>query len=96
MTNSSISNSKKKNSSIERCNLLYEKGRIKNEVNKLIIQKNFELKEKQMLSKCTFKPRTNSVKFIKTGLKDSNRGSDVYQRNEYWMKNKLEKLFLYL
>ena len=89
-TNTSLNMGKKKNSSIERCYLLYEKGKIKNEVNKLIIQKNFELKEKQMLSKCTFKPRTNSVKFLKTNIKESQRGT-LYERTEFWKKNKLDK-----
>jgi len=90
ITNTSMNLGKKKNSSIDRCNLLYEKGKIKNEVNKLIIQKNYELKEKQLLSKCTFKPRVNSIKSITTNLKDTKRNS-VYERNQYWKKNKQEK-----
>ena len=94
-THASLSMGNKKNSSIDRCFLLYEKGKIKNEVNKLIIQKNYELKEKQLLSKCTFKPITNSVRFITpTSIKDSNKSSSIYDRNEYWNKNKLEKYII--
>ena len=76
---------------MERCCLLYEKGKIKNEVNKLIIQKNFELKDKQLLSKCTFKPRINSVKTL-SARKDSNKFAyNVYERNDNWMRNRNEK-----
>ena len=88
-TNSSIGKMTKK--SIERCFYLFEKGKIKNEVNKLIIQKNNELKEMQLLSKCTFKPATNTVKLIKNSQKDSTRTGNLYDRNEYWRKNKIDK-----
>jgi hypothetical protein len=68
--------------SIERCHLLYEKGKIKNEVNKLIFIKNNEIREKAELSECTFKPRTNSVKKIYTNKDFTSRPfkENIYQR----------------
>ena len=69
--------------SIERCHLLYEKGKIKNEVNKLIYIKNNEIREKAEMSECTFKPRTNSAKKIFTNKDLTSRPfkENIYQRN---------------
>lgn len=47
------------NQAREHCFLLYERGKIKNEVLKLIKLKNKELEAKQDLLLCTFKPKLN-------------------------------------
>ena len=47
---SKILDSQKKKSANERCYLLYNKGKIKNEVNRLMFKKNSELKEKDFLA----------------------------------------------
>ena len=75
--------------SIERCHLLYEKGKIKNEVNKLMFVKNNEIKEKQELSECTFKPRTNSAKNLfsrKVMSKIDEKEKNMYERSIYLKK----------
>jgi len=73
--------------SIERCHLLYEKGKIKNEVNKLIFLKNHEIKEKQQLSECTFLPRTNSARKIEVRKTQDK----FYDRAIHWKKTKEER-----
>ena len=78
-----ILETQKKQNANERCHLLYEKGKIKNEVNKLIFQKNSELKEQQELSLCTFKPKLN----MKDRKFDNPLGRaeiDTYERNKTW------------
>ena len=82
--------SKKIEKAKQRCNLLYEKGKIKNEVNKLINQKNSELREQKELSECTFKPRTNSS-FKKSSVGKEFDEKGIYDRAINWKKRKIEK-----
>lgn len=79
----------------ERFEILYEKGKIKNELIKMMHEKNNEIKAQQELSECTFKPRLNIPKKSKNGsaVKKSvkeQRGS-IYTRNVYWNQQKTEK-----
>ncbi len=69
----------------ERCCILYEKGKIKNEVNRLMYKKNCDLKEEQELSRCTFKPKLNrNLKKNLESLKIKTREDDTYHRNITW------------
>lgn len=71
-------------SSFERCHFLYEKGRIKNEVNKIISKKNHEMQVKSELNECTFKPKLNP-RILKGSLpnqKVNQLHSTIYKRNE--------------
>jgi len=63
---------------IERCKLLYEKGKLKNEINKLKYLKNNEIRDKNIIKDCTFKPRTNSAKKLISG----NTASSYLNTNE--------------
>jgi len=86
------SSSPRKNISVERCLQLYEKSKVKMEVNKMVIQKNIELKEKRMMSTCTFKPKTNITKSLKNSPSRKPHHTSVFERNDFWLRNKKEKL----
>lgn len=83
----------------ERCYLLHEKGKIKNEVSMLVFKKNSELKLMKEISECTFQPRTNSTEYLRTMKDISNNDyikkaeniKNFYQRSVYWKKIKTEK-----
>ena len=80
--------------SIERCHLLYEKGKIKNEVQKLMFVKNNDFKEKKELSECTFKPRTNSANLLlikKDFSKIEENEKNMYDRSLNWKKKTSDK-----
>jgi len=81
---SKILDSQKKKSANERCYLLYNKGKIKNEVNRLMFKKNSELKEKQELSQCTFKPKLNVIKKVDYQNQIGRLEDDTYKRNVTW------------
>lgn len=73
----------------ERLNLLYEKGRIKNELNKLLFIKKQEKEKENELQGCTFKPF-----FYKKGQKgtrtyEKSPQGDFYERLSKW-QNKLD------
>ena len=90
LKHNTLSNQQK--ASIERCHLLYEKGKIKNEVNKLVFVKNNEIKEKKELSECTFKPRTNSAKkLIIKDEKIEEKDKKMFERASNWMKKTSDK-----
>lgn len=78
---------------VDRCHALYEKGKMKNELNKIMYQKNKEAKEEKLVSECTFKPRTNSVttKEPKEKVDPKTIGSQMYDRLTSWKKQNLEK-----
>jgi len=80
---------KKSKKAQERCCLLYEKGKIKHEVAKLINQKNSELKDQKEMSECTFKPKTN---LLKKNVKEEFEEKKIYDRAISWKKNKIEKI----
>jgi hypothetical protein len=73
----------------ERLEKLYEKGKIKNEMNKLLLNKKLEIKEKEELNECTFKPflYKNFHKSIRTNEKSPE--GDFYERLSNW-QNKLD------
>lgn len=75
---------------LERLNILYEKGRIKNEMNKLLLQKKIEKEKKEELDGCTFQPHffTKNRKSFRRNNEKSPEG-DFYERLSNW-QNKLE------
>jgi hypothetical protein len=83
----------------ERCFLLHEKSKIKNEVVSLIYEKNNELKMMKEMSECTFRPRTNSLEYLRTAkeittneyIKKSDDLKNLYERSTFWKKIKNEK-----
>jgi len=78
-----------KNEIRNRFELLYEKGKIKNEVNRLMAHKTEEMRMKEELSKCTFYPQTNK----NTTFGDKNKNSvegNFYERLASW-QNKIKK-----
>jgi hypothetical protein len=88
-----IETQKKKHAN-ERCLMLYEKGKIKNEVNKIMFMKNEELKKVKELVSCTFKPKLN--KKILQGDLDNHkmklREDQIYKRNVTWMLRNAERI----
>jgi len=89
-------NSKMISKAKERCIMLYEKGKIKNELNKMIFQKNYEVRAYKELEECTFQPRTNSTEFLKKreSITEYLRHNEdtFYQKNLYWKNLKNENL----
>jgi len=86
---------RKKKLAAEKSYSLYENGKIKNEINRLLVQKNEELKRQIELRECTFFPKTNfSDKF--TGDNNINNqmlkklDSNFYERILSWQQ-KVEK-----
>lgn len=73
----------------QRCNQLYENGKIKNEVSRLINQKNSILRDQKELSECTFRPKINCMYLMKTVHNLDQHG--VYDRAINWKKRKIEK-----
>ena len=83
----SLNSKKEKKVGEIRSNILYEKGLIKNELIKIICEKNNEIKSKNELKECTFKPSINkSIKTIKyfNTEKQSEHGKTTYDRNLFW------------
>lgn len=87
---------KKKKLAAEKCFSLYENGKVKNEVNKLMAQKNEELKIQKELRECTFFPKTNvtdryigdkSVNNQKTQKLESN----FHERIQNWQQKQAKK-----
>jgi hypothetical protein len=80
----------KKQQSVERCYLLYEKGKIKNEINRIMYQKNEELKVQNELEQCTWKPHLNKLnKKMEENLKLITKDTKIYNRSMNWkFKNK--------
>jgi hypothetical protein len=72
---------------VDRCHTLYEKGKMKSELNKINMQKKIEEKEEKMVSECTFQPRTSSA-----GRQvEKISGKEFYDRTVNWKKHQLEK-----
>jgi len=80
---------KAKRETSERLNLLYEEGKIKNEVNRLLAEKIEHLKEKRELSKCTFFPETNRKTHLAYRFNNQVEGN-FYERLENW-QNKVNR-----
>ncbi len=86
----SLNSKKEKKVGEIRSNILYEKGMIKNELIKIICEKNIEIKGMNEVKECTFKPTINksikSLKYLNTE-KDKEQARNLYERNLFW-KNK--------
>ena len=87
---------KKKKNAAEKCFSLYENGKIKNEVNRLLAEKNQKIKEEMELKECTFFPKTNfNERFV--GDKNVNNQmmkkleSNFYDRIISWQQKKEKK-----
>jgi hypothetical protein len=87
---------RKKKSAAEKCYSLYENGKIKNEINRLLAQKNDEIKRQTELKECTFFPKTNFKEKL-IGDKNSNNqmlkklDSNFYDRIVSWQQKKEKK-----
>jgi len=86
--NSSNSCNKASSKQRDRCLALYDKGKMKSDLNKIIYQKNIEEKEIKLISECTFKPRTNSAM---NQNKEKICGKELYDRTVKWKKDQIEK-----
>lgn len=81
----------KKKKAAERCYLLYEKGKIKNEVNRIMFLKNEELKVQNEMKDCTWKPQLNKInkqlehKLLSNGMK-------IYNRSIKWLAQNSQKI----
>jgi hypothetical protein len=72
---------------------MYENGKLKNQINKILFTKNEELKMKKEVSECTWKPKTNEK------IKSRNEKSKLYfeksnkliDRVVNWKKKKEQK-----
>lgn len=86
---------KKKKNAAEKCLSLYENGKIKNEVNRLLAEKNQKIKEDMELKECTFFPKTNMNE--KIGDKNVNNQvmkkleSNFFDRISSWQQKKEKK-----
>ncbi len=75
----------KKKKSLERCYILYEKGKIKNEVNRIMYHKMEELKMQSELKECTWRPRLNKIsKQLEDNLKVIIKDTKIYNRTIQW------------
>jgi hypothetical protein len=82
---------RKKNENIK-FNMLYEKAKIKNEMIKLIQEKNNELKVKQELVECTFTPKINRKDKQDFNIQlTQNQPDALYYRNINWNRQIKEK-----
>lgn len=73
----------------QRLEVLYEKGKVKNEVNRLLALKTEEMRVQEEMSKCTFQPRTNR----RSSVSDKNKNfveGNFYERLASW-QNKINK-----
>jgi hypothetical protein len=70
---------RRKKNATEKCLSLYENGKIKNEVNRLMAIKNQKLKEEMELKECTFFPKTN---FNEKFFGDKNLNNQIMKKLE--------------
>ena len=88
----STSINKQSNKQKERCLNLYEKGKMKNELYRINLQKENHVKEEKVLAECTFKPVTNcALNKNKSENKQKSNGKEFYDRTVGWKKHNLEK-----
>ncbi len=75
----------KKKKSMERCYILYEKGKIKNEVNRIMYHKNEEMKVQNELKDCTWKPKFFKIsKQLEDNVKVIIKDTKIYNRTIQW------------
>jgi len=84
-----MNNQNNKNENLQRLQNLYEKGKIKNEVNRLLAQKTEDMRIQEEMSKCTFYPRTNKRSSVDDKYKNYIEGN-FYERLTSW-QNKINK-----
>ena len=83
----------KEEEALERCMMLYERAKIKNEVNKINFYKNMEIKDNMELDRFTFTPKINERKNKKEeNLKLIYRNTNIYNRSLQWKENKENKI----
>lgn len=70
---------KKKNNSVEYSNWLYQRAMIQHKIKKEKCHYNIELKKKNELDKCTWKPRLNKLT-LQQKMKLEIKGNDIYER----------------
>ncbi len=78
-----------KNDKKQRLEILYEQGKIKKEVNRLLAEKTEEIRMQEEMSKCTFYPQTNK----RSSFSDKNKNfveGNFYERMSSW-QNKINK-----
>ncbi len=97
-SNENYSSKGKKLKGHETSNRLYEKGKMKSELNKIIHQKNIEAKEKEELRHCTFKPTLNSdipkdisVRLENNHIYEFDLSESIYDRTYKWKSRSLIK-----
>jgi hypothetical protein len=91
---------KRRKEAQDRCYMLYEKGKVKNEVSKLIFEKHHEMKVQSEMNYCTFKPKTNkkSEKMTANNIQKEidgvmhKKSSQFYHKSVFWKSKKFEKL----
>ncbi len=77
-----------------RAKILYEKGMIKNELIKMIHDKNNEIKSQNEMKECTFKPKLTKSNKSLTNIpsdKDKDKQNTLFDRNIYWRTKANEK-----
>jgi len=83
----------KKQEANERCMMLYERAKIKNEVNRINYFKNIEYKENVELSECSFHPQINERNNKQEeNLKLIYKNTKIYNRSLQWKENKHNKM----
>ena len=98
--NESLSNNRKKYTYNEVGSRLYEKGRMKHELNKILFIKKLENKHKEELNECTFRPKLNrnnslpkefQLKLENSQIYEFNLNEDIYDRQVKWKSRSLIK-----
>jgi len=85
-----------KHNSPDRCKILYQHCKHKNEIFKQKLKVNNEEKDRKFLMECTFKPRTNSANPVKTDKSHLNYNykgeKNMYKRTVNWKQQNLQKI----
>ena len=88
----SLKSKKEKKVGDTRSKILYEKGLIKNELVKMVYEKNVEIKSAKELKDCTFKPNIlKTSQTLKNFTTDQPKVKSLYDRNLYWKNRANEK-----
>jgi hypothetical protein len=83
----------KKKQSMERSFMLYEKGKIKNEIHRIMYHKNEELKIQNELKECTWKPTLTKLNGkMEENLKLILKDTKIYNRAIKWQSKTSQKI----
>jgi hypothetical protein len=83
----------KSQNAVNHCFYLYERGKIKNEVNRILYHKNEELKQQSELQKCTFIPKVNKLNENKfSNLSILLKNTKIYNRTMLWKYRNNDKI----